>query len=165
MLEKFLKNKKIIIVLIGLFALILGFMVMPRYFKEELKVDENRDSVIGDESIYNPVNVSESEELYQQLESLCDGVLVLEQNEKVCKSHEDYKKKLFGYSYEGEDVVLYVKVMQNINGISYNLEGGQIGVYDGERENELLESGTTYLYRFAKEKEEYHFQSLQKMVI
>ncbi len=158
-------KKYVLVLLIGVF-LVIGFLSVPKFFQvQEENLPEANDSVISDETIYNPVAVSEAENLEQIVQGLCDGVTILENEERICKSKEEYKQKMIGYSYESEDVVLYINTVKVMDQSVYNLDGEMLGNYSEDYLSEILEKGTTYLYRFKKVKDSFEFQTVQRMVV
>ncbi len=162
-MEKLLTKKNIIIMAVVCVVVIL--MGVFYITLQPAPVEENKPSedIIGNDDIYNPVSPTEAVDFYSDVVSTCDGVMILENNENSCKSNNDYKQKMIGYSYDGEDLVVYVNVMHIENGHGYKLDGTDLGIYSEDKESELLEGGTTYLYTYQKNNDNYTFSNMKLM--
>ena len=150
-----MKKNAIIFSIIGL-SLILVVSCFAN-FNSNPVFQEESDAVIGDTS--NPVEPTIAKDLYSGFSSSCNGAWILERDERVCKSSELYEQKMMGYSYEGEDLLIYVNVIMVENGHGFRLVGMVLGQYH----DSLNDSGTTYLYTYQHGENGYEFSSMKLM--
>jgi len=164
-MKEYFTKKNIIIITSGVIVLLLLGVLYFAFQPKELEPsnEKNPGEVIGDESFYNPVSYIEAEDLYNGITQICDGVQIIENGEKVCRPHDSYKQKMIGYSYEGENVVLYINIVQIKDGKVFSLTGEELGVYDEGQMQTLLDLGTTYLYKYAKENDQFKLLRIEKM--
>lgn len=168
-----MKKNKIIVVVVGILILSLVVFGITRSFKSENTNNEGNDqnNIIGGEEIYNPVSYNEVDEIYNSISQKCDGVIVFDGDKiesdgeisQACKSKDSYQQKMIGYSYEGENVVLYINIVQIKDGKVFSLTGEELGVYDEGQMQTLLDLGTTYLYKYAKENDQFKLLRIEKM--
>lgn len=165
-MKEYFTKKNIIIITSGVIVLLLLGVLYFAFQPKELEPsnEKNPGEVIGDESFYNPVSYIEAEDLYNGITQICDGVQIIENGEKVCRPHDSYKQKMIGYSYEGEDVVLYVNVIHIRDGQAYKINGDSLGTYSTESEDTLLDGGTTYLYTYHKDSDQYKLVKMDMMM-
>ena len=125
------KNKKILIiigVIIIIIAIILILLCLPKATNEVAKKETVKHEVV--------------DKLYQELEKEDDT--------------KEYISKLYGYSYDDKgNLIMQVKEGYIENNKVYDLEGQELGDYQAEEINNILEKGTLKTYNYTKKNNDY----------
>lgn len=157
------KNNQIWITIFFLLFLSFSIWIISFYHVEEIKPMEE---IIGEESIYNPVTYDQVEEIYQRIQDKCRGALIIYRKEIVTNlddfcMEEGYQQKLIGYSYEENQLLLYVNVIKTFNQQLYDLDEIYLGSSDN-LEN-LFDRGTTFIYHLVKNDDRYDLSVIERM--
>ena len=75
-----------------------------------------------------------------------------------------YISKLFGYSYNEEGITVDVKFAYIKEGKAYTLDNKEIGNYEKENQNKILDSGTTKTFIYEKDKNNYYLNKIKKWI-
>ena len=81
--------------------------------------------------------------------------------EKVSCNSKKYVSKLYGYTYNKDTLELHVKLGFISDNKVYNLEGVQIGEYDEETINSVLEKGSMQIYSYDKKGDNYYLNGVK----
>ena len=73
---------------------------------------------------------------------------------------EKYVSKIYGYSNDNNTLSLYISSGYVKDGKVYNLEGIEIGDYDKNKINKILDSGTIKIYNYKNEDGKYILDSI-----
>ena len=73
---------------------------------------------------------------------------------------EKYVSKIYGYSNDNNTLSLYISSGYVKDGKIYNLEGIEIGNYDKNKINKILDSGTIKIYNYKNENGKYVLDSI-----
>ena len=76
------------------------------------------------------------------------------------KCEEKYVSKIYGYSNDNNTLSLYISSGYVKDGKVYNLEGIEIGDYDKNKINKILDSGTIKIYNYKNENGKYILDSI-----
>ena len=132
-----------------LLHLIFGQMKKDEILADTISVDDYRDSarkIMDEENV--PSNIDYTFEGYKYT---LDGDNI-KRSKASCE--ENYVSKLFGYSgvnnLEVDIMAGYVK-----NGKVYDLNDKEIGTYDEEELNDILDNGTMQVYNYEKVNDNY----------
>ena len=132
-----------------LLHLIFGQMKKDEILADTISVDDYRDSalkIMDEENI--PSNIDYTFEGYKYT---LDGDNIM-RSKTSCE--ENYVSKLYGYSgvndLEVDVMAGYVK-----NGKVYDLNDKEIGTYDEEELNDILDNGTMQVYNYEKVNDNY----------
>ncbi len=132
-----------------LLHLIFGQMKKDEVIADTISVDDYRDSalkIMDEENV--PSNIDYTFEGYKYT---LDGDNI-KRSKASCE--ENYVSKLFGYSgvnnLEVDIMAGYVK-----NGKVYDLNDKEIGTYDEEELNDILDNGTMQVYNYEKVNDNY----------
>ena len=74
---------------------------------------------------------------------------------KKTECEEKYVSKIYGYSNDNNTLSLYISSGYVKEGKVYNLEGIEIGNYDKNTINKILDSGTIKIYNYKNENRKY----------
>ena len=95
---------------------------------------------------------------------LYDGYsYTLEENKitrEKSKCEERYVSKIYGYSNDNNTLSLYISSGYIKNEKVYNLKGIEIGDYDKNKINKILDSGTIKIYNYKNENGKYILQNI-----
>ena len=137
-----------------LLHLIFGQMKKDEILADTISVDDYRDSalkIMDEENI--PSNIDYTFEGYKYT---LDGEGI-KRSKANCE--ENYVSKLYGYSgvndLEVDVMAGYVK-----DGKVYDLNGKEIGTYDEEELNDILDNGTMQVYNYKKVNDNYKLVSV-----
>lgn len=137
-----------------LLHLILGQMKKDKVLTDTISMDDYRTSAlkIMDEE-YIPTNVNY---IFEGYKYTLDGEDI-KRSKANCE--ENYVSKLYGYSgvndLEVDVMAGYVK-----DGKVYDLNGKEIGTYDEEEINDILDNGTMQVYNYKKVNDNYKLVSV-----
>ena len=137
-----------------LLHLIFGQMKKDKVLTDTISMDDYRTSAlkIMDEE-YIPTNVNY---IFEGYKYTLDGDNI-KRSKTTCE--ENYVSKLYGYSgvndLEVDVMAGYVK-----DGKVYDLNGKEIGTYDEEEINNILDNGTMQVYNYEKVNDDYKLVSV-----
>ena len=132
-----LKDKKIIIIIgiivITLIIVALTSLLLPKATNEVAIKTHVKHNVV--------------DKLYKEVEN----------NKK--EETREYVSKLYGYTYdEKENIVMQVKEGYIEEGKVYDLEGTELGDYNKDTLNTLLDKGTSKTYNYTKDNGDYKLE-------
>ena len=95
---------------------------------------------------------------------LYDGYSYTLEENKITRTktecEEKYVSKIYGYSNDNNTLSLYISSGYVKDGKVYNLEGIEIGDYDKNKINKILDSGTIKIYNYKNENGKYILDSI-----
>ena len=95
---------------------------------------------------------------------LYDGYSYTLEENKITRTktecEEKYVSKIYGYSNNNDTLSLYISSGYIKDGKVYNLEGIEIGDYDKNKINKILDSGTIKIYNYKNENGKYILQNI-----
>ena len=95
---------------------------------------------------------------------LYDGYSYTLEENKITRTktecEEKYVSKIYGYSNDNNTLSLYISSGYIKNGKVYNLKGIEIGDYDKNKINKILDSGTIKIYNYKNENGSYILNSI-----
>ena len=95
---------------------------------------------------------------------LYDGYSYTLKDNKITREksecEEKYVSKIYGYSNDNNTLSLYISSGYVKDGKVYNLEGIEIGDYDKNKINKILDSGTIKIYNYKNENGSYILNSI-----
>ena len=95
---------------------------------------------------------------------LYDGYSYTLEENKITRTktecEEKYVSKIYGYSNDNNTLSLYISSGYIKNGKVYNLEDIEIGDYDKNKINKILDSGTIKIYNYKNEDGKYILDSI-----
>ena len=95
---------------------------------------------------------------------LYDGYSYTLEENKITRTktecEEKYVSKIYGYSNDNNTLSLYISSGYVKDGKVYNLEGIEIGDYDKNKINKILDSGTIKIYNYKNENGSYILNSI-----
>ena len=96
---------------------------------------------------------------------LYDGHSYTLNNDEITRTktecEEKYVSKIYGYSNDNNTLSLYISSGYVKDGKVYNLEGIEIGDYDKNKINKILDSGTIKIYNYKNENGKYILQNIK----
>lgn len=168
-----LEKKKLIVLGVGI-TIVLVVIIGGGFLLFGDKEPNNPSD--GDEITGNIPEVSpeKAEGMYGQLTEKCSGALIWDlkvgdkveitdlNNTNACQNN-NYYSKMIAYSYNDIGVTVYVNVLKNENGNLYRLDNTLVDVYSAETLSESLEKGTTYIYTYKEDGENYKLVQVELM--
>ena len=95
---------------------------------------------------------------------LYDGYSYTLEENKITRTktecEEKYVSKIYGYSNNNDTLSLYISSGYVKEGKVYNLSGVEIGDYDKDKINKILDSGTIKIYNYKNENGKYILQNI-----
>jgi len=73
---------------------------------------------------------------------------------------KEYISKLYGYTYNNNELIVNIKVAYKKEGKLYNLNDEVFADYDKENENILMDSATSQIYTYSKDGDKYYLKSI-----
>ena len=96
---------------------------------------------------------------------LYDGYSYTLEENKITRTktecEERYVSKIYGYSNDNNTLSLYISSGYVKDGKVYNLEGIEIGDYDKNKINKILDRGTIKIYNYKNENGKYILQNIK----
>ena len=96
---------------------------------------------------------------------LYDGYSYTLEDNKITREKtectEKYVSKIYGYSNNNDTLSLYISSGYVKEGKVYNLSGVEIGDYDKDKINKILDSGTIKIYNYKNENGKYILQNIK----
>ena len=137
-----------------LLHLIFGQMKKDEILADTISVDDYRDSAL---------KIMDEENILSNIDYTFEGYKYTLDGDNITRSktscEENYVSKLYGYSgvndLEVDVMAGYVK-----DGKVYDLNGKEIGTYDEEELNNILDNGTMQVYNYEKVNDDYKLVSV-----
>ena len=111
------------------------------------------DNISYDEYENTAKTILKTDDIPQTINNyLYDGYSYTLNNDEIIrekiKCEEKYVSKIYGYSNDNDTLSLYISSGYIKNGKVYNLEGIEVGDYDKNKINKILDSGTIKIYNY-----------------
>lgn len=81
-----------------------------------------------------------------------------------CNSSKEYKTVLYSYSYNQDNLSVYINYAYIENGNVYDLDKNYIAKYSSEEMENIMGKATSYIYNFKKENKNYYLTSVEKTI-
>ena len=135
-------------------------LILYLIFSELDKDNKLSDNISYDEYENAAKTILKTDDIPQTINNyLYDGYsYTLEENKitrEKSKCEERYVSKIYGYSNDNNTLSLYISSGYVKDGKVYNLEGIEIGDYDKNKINKILDSGTIKIYNYKNENGKY----------
>ena len=123
------------------------------------------DSISYDEYENAAKTILKTDDIPQTINNyLYDGYSYTLEENKITRTktecEEKYVSKIYGYSNDNNTLSLYISSGYVKDGKVYNLEGIEIGDYDKNKINKILDSGTIKIYNYKNENGKYILQNI-----
>ena len=118
------------------------------------------DNISYDEYENTAKTILKTDDIPQTINNyLYDGYSYTLEDNKITRTktecEEKYVSKIYGYSNDNNTLSLYISSGYVKDGKVYNLEGIEIGDYDKNKINKILDSGTIKIYNYKNENGKY----------
>ena len=135
-------------------------LILYLIFSELDKDNKLSDNISYDEYENAAKTILKTDDIPQTINNyLYDGYsYTLEENKitrEKSKCEERYVSKIYGYSNDNNTLSLYISSGYIKNEKVYNLKGIEIGDYDKNKINKILDSGTIKIYNYKNENGKY----------
>ena len=123
------------------------------------------DSIPYDEYENTAKTILKTDDIPSKINNyLYDGYSYTLEENKITRTktecEEKYVSKIYGYSNDNNTLSLYISSGYVKDGKVYNLEGIEIGGYDKNKINKILDSGTIKIYNYKNENGKYILQNI-----
>ena len=123
------------------------------------------DNISYDEYENTAKTILKTDDIPQTINNyLYDGYSYTLEENKITRTktecEEKYVSKIYGYSNNNDTLSLYISSGYVKDGKVYNLEGIEIGDYDKNKINKILDSGTIKIYNYKNENGKYILQNI-----
>ena len=123
------------------------------------------DSIPYDEYENKAKTILKTDDIPSKINNyLYDGYSYTLNNNEITRTktecEEKYVSKIYGYSNDNNTLSLYISSGYIKNGKVYNLEDIEIGDYDKNKINKILDSGTIKIYNYKNENGSYILNSI-----
>ena len=123
------------------------------------------DNISYDEYENTAKTILKTDDIPQTINNyLYDGYSYTLNNDEITREKtectEKYVSKIYGYSNDNNTLSLYISSGYVKDGKVYNLEGIEIGGYDKNKINKILDSGTIKIYNYKNENGKYILQNI-----
>ena len=140
-------------------------LILYLIFSELDKDNKLSDNISYDEYENAAKTILKTDDIPQTINNyLYDGYsYTLEENKitrEKSKCEERYVSKIYGYSNDNNTLSLYISSGYIKNEKVYNLKGIEIGDYDKNKINKILDSGTIKIYNYKNENGSYILNSI-----
>lgn len=81
-----------------------------------------------------------------------------------CNSSKEYKTVLYSYSYNQDNLSVYINYAYIENDNVYDLDKNYIAKYSSEEMENIMGKATSYIYNFKKENKNYYLTSVEKTI-
>ena len=134
-------------------------------FSELDKDNKLSDNISYDEYENAAKTILKTDDIPQTINNyLYDGYSYTLNNDEITREksecEEKYVSKIYGYSNDNNTLSLYISSGYVKDGKVYNLEGIEIGDYDKNKINKILDSGTIKIYNYKNENGKYVLDSI-----
>ena len=118
------------------------------------------DNISYDEYENTAKTILKTDDIPQTINNyLYDGYSYTLNNDEIIRTktecEEKYVSKIYGYSNNNDTLSLYISSGYVKDGKVYNLSGDEIGEYDKDTINKILDSGTIKIYNYKNENGNY----------
>ena len=118
------------------------------------------DNISYDEYENTAKTILKTDDIPQTINNyLYDGYSYTLNNDEIIREksecEEGYVSKIYGYSNNNDTLSLYISSGYVKDGKVYNLSGDEIGDYDKNKINKILDSGTIKIYNYKNENGNY----------
>ena len=118
------------------------------------------DNISYDEYENTAKTILKTDDIPQTINNyLYDGYSYTLEDNKITREksecEEKYVSKIYGYSNDNNTLSLYISSGYVKDGKVYNLSGDEIGDYDKDTINKILDSGTIKIYNYKNENGKY----------
>ena len=123
------------------------------------------DNISYDEYENTAKTILKTDDIPQAINNyLYDGYSYTLNNNEITREKtectEKYVSKIYGYSNNNDTLSLYISSGYLKEGKVYNLSGVEIGDYDKDKINKILDSGTIKIYNYKNENGKYILQNI-----
>ena len=123
------------------------------------------DNISYEEYENTAKTILKTDDIPQTINSyLYDGHSYTLNNDEITREksecEEKYVSKIYGYSNNNDTLSLYISSGYVKDGKVYNLSGDEIGDYDKNKINKILDSGTIKIYDYKNENGKYILDSI-----
>ena len=123
------------------------------------------DNISYDEYENTAKTILKTDDIPQTINNyLYDGYSYTLEDNKITREksecEEKYVSKIYGYSNDNNTLSLYISSGYVKDGKVYNLSGDEIGDYDKDTINKILDSGTIKIYNYKNENGKYILDSI-----
>ena len=123
------------------------------------------DNISYDEYENTAKTILKTDDIPSSINSyLYDGHSYTLNNDEITREksecEEKYVSKIYGYSNNNDTLSLYISSGYVKDGKVYNLSGDEIGDYDKNKINKILDSGTIKIYDYKNENGKYILDSI-----
>ena len=134
-------------------------------FSELDKDNKLSDNISYDEYENTAKTILKTDDIPSKINNyLYDGYSYTLEENKITRTktecEEKYVSKIYGYSNDNNTLSLYISSGYVKDGKVYNLEGIEIGDYDKNKINKILDSGTIKIYNYKNENGKYILQNI-----
>ena len=124
------------------------------------------DNISYDEYENTAKTILKTDDIPQTINNyLYDGYSYTLNNDEITREktecEEKYVSKIYGYSNNNDTLSLYISSGYVKEGKVYNLSGVEIGDYDKDKINKILDSGTIKIYNYKNENGKYILQNIK----
>ena len=124
------------------------------------------DNISYDEYENTAKTILKTDDIPQAINNyLYDGYSYTLNNNEITREKtectEKYVSKIYGYSNNNDTLSLYISSGYVKEGKVYNLSGVEIGDYDKDKINKILDSGTIKIYNYKNENGKYILQNIK----
>ena len=140
-------------------------LILYLIFSELDKDNKLSDNISYDEYENAAKTILKTDDIPQTINNyLYDGYSYTLNNDEITREktecEEKYVSKIYGYSNNNNTLSLYISSGYVKDGKVYNLEGIEIGNYDKNKINKILDSGTIKIYDYKNENGKYILGSI-----
>ena len=135
-------------------------------FSELDKDNKLSDNISYDEYENTAKTILKTDDIPAKINNyLYDGYSYTLEENKITRTktecEERYVSKIYGYSNDNNTLSLYISSGYIKNGKVYNLEDIEIGDYDKNKINKILDRGTIKIYNYKNENGKYILQNIK----
>ena len=140
-------------------------LILYLIFSELDKDNKLSDNISYDEYENAAKTILKTDDIPQTINNyLYDGYSYTLNNDEITRKktecEERYVSKIYGYSNNNNTLSLYISSGYVKDGKVYNLEGIEIGDYDKNKINKILDSGTIKIYNYKNKNGKYILDSI-----
>ena len=140
-------------------------LILYLIFSELDKDNKLSDNISYEEYENTAKTILKTDDIPQTINNyLYDGYSYTLKDNKITREktecEERYVSKIYGYSNDNNTLSLYISSGYVKDGKVYNLEGIEIGDYDKNKINKILDSGTIKIYNYKNENGKYVLDSI-----
>ena len=141
-------------------------LILYLIFSELDKESKLSDSIPYDDYENIAKTILKTDDIPSKINNyLYDGYSYTLEENKITRTktecEERYVSKIYGYSNDNNTLSLYISSGYIKNGKVYNLEDIEIGDYDKNKINKILDRGTIKIYNYKNENGKYILQNIK----